>query len=110
MKFKEELRLCQQILGVCELEPAGETQIFQLRHTKPQRIISERKAWSFFQQLKVCSQSEFRLKKMEEFDSFADTKTIPCWIDPNLCAPWTNRQHYKVFSAKLTPSSLVIEK
>ena len=46
---------------------------------------------------------------MEGSDVFTHTKTIPCWIDANLCAPGLTWQLQKFFSTKLTSSSRVLE-
>ena len=53
--------------------------------------------------------SFWKIKKMECSDTLTHTKTIPCWIDPNLCAPMTTWQSWKIFSTKLTSKSLVAE-
>ena len=43
-------------------------------------------------------------------DIFMHTKTKPCWIDPNLCAPQRTCQGWKRFSTKKASSSRVVEK
>ena len=47
---------------------------------------------------------------MEASDIFIHTKTIPCSVDPNLCAPRTTWHSAKVFSTELTSWSRVVNK
>ena len=46
--------------------------------------------------------SLWKIKKTEGSDIFKQTKTIPCWIDPNLCAPKATWQSWKSFSTQQT--------
>ena len=92
------------------------TQSLQLCSRKSQRNNSGREAWLFIQQLKVFSQREstfwvnLEKKKIADSNIFTHTKTIPCWIDRNLCAPKATWQGWRIFSTKLTSSSRLAEK
>ena len=47
---------------------------------------------------------------MESAGVFTHTKSLPFWMDPNLCAPRTTWQSWRRFWTKLTSSKLLVEK
>ena len=61
--------------------------------------IVDKKLDLFFNNLKCAAKVNldfgFILKNIEDggLDTFTHTKTIPCWIDPKLCAPLTTWQN-----------------
>ena len=94
--LREELRSCQQFLVDSELERARHKVFNYAVETLNETIVNE-KLDHFFNKLKCAAKVNlafgFLLKNIEhEGFYFTHTKTLPCWIDPNLCAPMTTWQ------------------
>ena len=92
-RTKEELRFRQHFLVDSEIERARHKVFNYAVETLNETIVNE-KLDHFFKILKCAAKinvaSGFVLKNLEDggFRYFY-TKTIPCWIDPKLCAPMT---------------------
>ena len=103
----DELRSCQLLLVDSELERTRHKVFNYAMETLDETIVNE-KLDLFFNNLKCAAKINvafgFILKVIEDggSDTFTHTKTIPCWIDPNLCAPRTTLQSWKLFSTRLT--------
>ena len=93
-RLREELRSCQHFLVDSELERARHKVFNYALETLNETIVNE-KFDHFFNNLKCAAKVNlafgFTLKNIEDgiSDTILHTKTIPCWIDPNLCAPMT---------------------
>ena len=96
-RLREELRSCQHFLVDSELERARHKVFNYAVETLNETIVNE-KLDHFFNNFKCAAKVNlafgFILKKIEDggIRYFRHTKTIPCWIDPNLCAPITTWQ------------------
>ena len=96
-RLRQELRSCQHFLVDSELERTRHKVFNYAVETLNETIVNE-KLHHFFNNLKYAAKvnlaSGFILKNMEDggFRYFTHTKTIPCWTDPNLCAPTTTCQ------------------
>ena len=97
-KLREELRSCQNFLVDSELEGAGHKVFNYAVKTLNETIVNE-KFDHFFNKMKWAAKVNLaygfilKSKKTEGSDIFTHTKTIPCWNDPNLCAPMTTWQN-----------------
>ena len=96
--LREELRSCQHFLVDSELERARHKVFNYAVKTLKETIVNE-KLDHFFNNSKCAAKVNlafgFILKKIlntEGSDIFTHLKTLPCWIDPNLCAPMTTWQ------------------
>ena len=93
-RLREQLRSCQHFLVDSELERARHKVFKNAVETLNETSVNE-KLHHFFNNLKCAAKVNlafgFILKYIEDgwFRYFSHTKTIPCWIDPNLCAPMT---------------------
>ena len=91
-RLREELRSCQHFLVDSELERARH-KVFNYAVEILNEAIVNKKLDHFFNNLKCAAKVNlafgFILKKTEHGGADISThpKTIPCWIDPNLCAP-----------------------
>ena len=105
--LREELRCSQQFLVDSQLERAS-YKVFNYAVETLNETIVNKKHDHFFNNLKCAAKVDLAfgiiLKNIEEggFRYFYAHKSIPCWIDPNLCAPMTTWQSWKIFSKKLT--------
>ena len=96
-RFREEFRSCQHFLVDSELGRARHKVFNYAVETLNETIVND-VLDHFFNSLKCAAKVNqalgFILKNIEDgaFRYFTHTKTIPCWIDPNLCAPMTNGQ------------------
>ena len=96
-RLREELRFCQHFLVDSEPEEARHKVFNYAVETLNETIVNE-KPDHFFNKLKCAAKVNlafgFILEKIEDGGCrcFTHTKTIPCWIDPNLCAPITTSQ------------------
>ena len=92
--FREELGSCQHFLVDSELEKARHKVFNYAMEILNETIVIE-KLDHFFNNLKCAATVNLAfgsiLKNIEDggFRFFTHTKTKPCWIDPNLCAPMT---------------------
>ena len=92
--LREGLRYCQHFLVDSELERARHEVFNYAVETLNETIVNE-KLGPFFDNLKCAAKGNLAfgcvLKNIEVggFRYFTHTRTIPCWIDPNLCAPMT---------------------
>ena len=80
------------------------------RQSWTRNLIIFSKNWKVQQKWNWLFVSFWKIHKMEGSVTFTHTKKTPRWIDPNLCAPMTTCQSWKIFSTKLTSSRLVAEK
>ena len=93
-RLREKLRSCQHFLVDSELERARHKIFNYAVETINETIVNE-KLDHFFNNSKCAAKVNwafgFILKNIEDggSDTFTHTKTIPCWVDPNLCAPMT---------------------
>ena len=93
-RLREELRSYRHFLVNSELERARNKVFMYAVETFNEAIVNE-KLDHFFNNLKCAAKVnlafDFILAKIEDggSDTFTLTKTIPCWIDPNLCAHMT---------------------
>ena len=96
-RLREELRSCQHFLVDSELERARH-KVFNYAVEALNETVMNEKLDHFFNNLKCAAKVNlafgFILKNIEDggSDTFTHMKTIPCWIDPNLCAPMTTWQ------------------
>ena len=74
------------------------------------RLITYSTTQSVHQKRIWLSDTSWKSSKMEVSVNFPHTKTITCRIDPNLSAPKTIWQSWKILATKLTSSSFVLEK
>ena len=94
-RLREKLRSCQHFLVDSELERARHKVFNYAVKTFNETIVNEQFDL-FFTKLKcgakvnLASVSFLKKRNMKDSDTFTHTKTIPCWIDPNLCARKTN--------------------
>ena len=92
--LREELRSCQVFLVDSELERARHEVFNYAVETLNKTIVNE-KLDHFFNNLKSATKVNLAfgliLKNIEDggFSFLTHTRTIPCWIEPNLCAPGT---------------------
>ena len=93
-RLGEELRSYQHFLVDSDFERARHKVINYAVEALNETIVNE-KLDQFFNTLKCAAEANLAfgiiLKNMEDggFSTFTHTKKIPCWIDPNLCAPMT---------------------
>ena len=93
----KELRSCQHFLVDSELERTRQKVFNYAVETLNETIVNE-KLDRFFNNLKCAAKVNLafgfirKIYKSEVSDIFTHTKTILCWIDPNLCAPMTTWQ------------------
>ena len=116
MNLKKELRWCQLFPVESEHERAGQ-KVFNYAEENLNASIVDEKLDHFFNNLKCAAKVNLasgfifiNIKSGGFRCFFTHTKTIPCWIDPNLCAPKMTWQGEKFFSTKLTSSIRVVEK
>ena len=106
-RLSEELRSCQHFLVDSELERERH-RVFNYTVETLNETIANEKLDRFFNNLNCAAKVNlvfgFILKKIEDggLRYFPHTKIKLCWIAPNLCAPMTTWQSYKIFSTKLT--------
>ena len=93
-RLREELRFCQNFLVESDLERARHKVFNYVVESRNETIVNE-KVDHFLNHLKCSAKVNlalgFILKSIEDerSETFRNTKTIHCWIDPNLCAPMT---------------------
>ena len=115
-RLREELRSCRHFFVDSDFERTRQ-KVFNYAIENLNAKVFDEKLDHFFNNLKCAAKwilaFGFILRNIEDGGFryfFTHMKTIPCWIDTNLCAAGTIWQSQNVFSTKLTFLSLVAEK